>query len=66
MPATEASIAPITKVSEMVRSTLMPSSAAMSLSCSQARCERPSAVRAIISEKQTISTRVVTMMIICM
>ena len=45
MPATAASAAPITKVSEMVRSTLTPSSAAIFMSCSQARCWRPSEVR---------------------
>ena len=45
MPATAASAAPMTKVSEMVRSTLTPSSAAIFMSCSQARCARPSGVR---------------------
>ncbi len=46
----------ITKVSEMVRSTLTPSSAAILLSCSQARWERPSEVRVMMKVKALIST----------
>ena len=65
-PATEASAAPITKVSEMVRSTFTPHSAAILASCSQARCARPSAVREMMSENTAISTTVTAMMRICM
>ena len=65
MPATAASAAPITKVSEMVRSTLTPSSAAIFMSCSQARCWRPSEVRAITQVKPAISTTVTSTMMIC-
>ena len=66
MPATAASAAPMTKVSEMVRSTSTPSSDAIFWSCSQARCARPSGVLAMRSEKPAISRSVVTMMTICM
>ena len=64
MPATAASAAPTTKVIEIVRSTLTPSSDAMRASCSQARWARPSAVRAINSVKAAIRITVVTMMMI--
>ncbi|OFW72909.1 MAG: hypothetical protein A2W02_03505 [Alphaproteobacteria bacterium RBG_16_64_48] len=49
-------------MSEMVRSTLTPDSEAISRSCSQARCARPSAVRAMISQNTVIRTSVVTTM----
>jgi hypothetical protein len=65
MPATAASAAPITKVSEMVRSTLTPRSAAIFMSCSQARCWRPSGVAAISQEKPAIKATVTTQMMIC-
>ncbi len=65
MPATAARAAPMTKVSEMVRSTLTPSSAAMRRSCSVARWARPSAVRVMSSVNPTISTMVRATMPIC-
>jgi hypothetical protein len=65
-PATEASAAPITNVSEIVRSTLTPSRAAIFRSCSQARWARPSEVFEISSENAAIRTTVVTMMMSCM
>jgi len=61
-----ASAAAITKVIEMVRSTSTPSSAAIFWSCSQARCARPSAVRATRSAKAASSTAVVSQMAICL
>ena len=66
MPATAASAAPITKVSEMVRSTSTPSSDAIFRSCSQARMSRPSGVLAISHEKPAISTSVTSTMMIWM
>ena len=66
MPATAASDAPMTKVTEIVRSTSTPSSAAIIRSCSQARCARPSAVREIMSQNATINTTVTTQIRICM
>jgi len=64
-PATAASAAPIMKVEEMTRSTLMPSSAVIVRSCSQARCWRPKEVRVMSQVKASISTTVTTMMSIC-
>ena len=52
---TVAGAAPITNVSEIVRSTLIPSKVAMVRSCSHARWARPSAVRAISAAKITIN-----------
>ena len=66
MPATEASAAPITNVSEIVRSTLTPVSAAIVRSCSHARCARPSEVRVMMKVKIAISATVVTTIRICM
>jgi hypothetical protein len=43
-PATAASAAPSMKVSEIVRSTLIPSSAVIVRSCSHERCWRPKEV----------------------
>ena len=66
IPATAASAAPITKASEMVRSTSMPSREAMVRSCSQARWARPSTVAPISVAKAAISATVSTMMKIWM
>ena len=65
-PATAASAAPMTKVSEMVRSTFTPHSPAMVKSCWQARCARPSAVRPIRYENATIRITVNSMIVIWM
>ena len=65
MPATAASAAPITKVCEIVRLTLTPNSEAIFMSCSQARCWRPSEVAAISQLKPAISTTVTMTMMIC-
>ena len=48
----------MTKVSEIVRSTLTPHRAAIFRSCSQARWARPRGVRVIRSEKPAIRPRV--------
>ena len=56
----------MTKVTEIVRSTSIPTSAAISRSCSQARWARPSAVLPITSENDAISATVTTTMIIWM
>ena len=64
-PATAASAAPITKVSEIVRSTSTPSSRAIVRSCSQARWARPSAVPPITPANTAISATVNTTMRIC-
>ena len=60
MPATAASAAPITKVSEIVRSTSTPSSDAIFRSCSQARMCAAEPRLATSQEKPAISTSVVT------
>src|SRR5262249_4081954 len=65
-PATQASAAPITKVSEIVRLMFTPSSEAIFMSCSQARCWRPSDVRLISSVKPTMTSTVTTMIMICL
>ena len=65
-PATAASAAPITKVSEMVRSTSTPSSAAMRRSCSQARWARPSEVFCTTYQNAASSTAVTTTIRICL
>ena len=49
----------------MVRSTLMPSSAVIVRSCSQARCWRPNEVRVISQVKPGISATVTTTIRIC-
>ena len=50
----------MTKVSEIVRSTSMPSIAAMPMSCSQARCARPSGVDRTTKVSSTISAALTT------
>ena len=65
-PATAANAAPKMNVIEMVRSTLMPSSAAIFMSCSQARCARPSAVLPMSHVKPVIRATVVSMIRIWM
>ena len=50
----------MTKVSEMVRSTSMPSMAAMPMSCSQARCARPSGVDWTTKVSSTIKAALTT------
>ena len=65
MPATAASEAPMMKVIEMVRSTSMPSSAAILRSCSQARWARPSEVLLTRYQKMASSAAVTTTMTIC-
>ena len=59
MPATDASAAPSTKVSEIVRSMSTPTKDAILRSCSQARMSRPSRVRATNQEKPSNRTKVV-------
>ena len=57
----------MTKVSEIVRSTSMPSSAAILRSCSQARWARPSGVFCTSHQKiASSSTTVTIMMTICL
>ena len=53
------------KVIEMVRSTSMPSSAAILRSCSQARWARPSDVLLTRYQKSVSRTAVTTTMMIC-
>jgi hypothetical protein len=55
----------MTKVIEIVRSTSMPTSAAIFMSCSHARCARPIGVREISKENAVISAMVSRMMTIC-
>jgi len=64
-PATAASAAPSMKVREIVRSTLMPSSAVIVRSCSHARCWRPNEVRVISQLKAIIRPTVTRTMSIC-
>ncbi len=66
VPATAARAAPSTKVSEMVRSTSMPSKAAILRSCSQARWARPSGVFCTRYQNPARRKTVVSMMMICL
>ena len=66
VPATAASAAAMTKVIEMVRSTLMPTSAAIFWSCSQARWARPSAVFDTRYQNASSSTPVTSQITICL
>jgi hypothetical protein len=65
-PATAASAAPITNVSEMVRSTSTPRRAAILRSCSQARWARPSGVFCTRYQNAPSSTAVATTIMICL
>jgi len=55
----------MTKVIEIVRSTLTPTSEAILRSCSQARCARPSGVFCTTNQKTASNIAVIATMMIC-